>query len=100
MRDLGAELVPPGDDPLPEEQHLRFLDHLAGMCARTWGWHDDDVGLLPYAARWAWFGHAAIDVERALGWRGAGAGDRRRRLGALRRAGTGRRVRRRGRAAT
>ena len=67
MRDLSGDLVPPGDDPLPAEQHLRFLDHLAGLCARTWDWHDD-LGLLPYAARWAWFSDAAIDSERALGW--------------------------------
>jgi hypothetical protein len=68
MRDVSAELVPPGDDPLPADQHLRFLDHLAGLCARTWGWQDD-VGMLPYAARWAWFSDASIESERALGWR-------------------------------
>jgi hypothetical protein len=67
MRDLSAQLVPPGDDPLTEERHLRFLDHLAGMCARTWGWQDD-VDLMPYASRWAMFGHATIEVERTLGW--------------------------------
>ena len=83
IRDLGADLVPPGDDPLPEEQHLRFVDHLAGMCARTWGWRDD-LGLLPYAARWAWFGHAAIDAERALGWPERVPAHRRRGMGALR----------------
>ena len=27
-----------------------------------------DLGLLPYAARWAWFGHGALEGERALGW--------------------------------
>jgi Phosphotransferase enzyme family len=67
MRDVSAQLVPPGDDPLSDDQHLRFLDHLAGMCARTWGWHDD-VELLPYASRWGLFGNAAIDAERELGW--------------------------------
>ncbi|MDQ3896624.1 MAG: phosphotransferase, partial [Actinomycetota bacterium] len=40
--------------------------------ASTWGWRDElnhgSPGLLPYAARWAWFGCAAIDGERALGW--------------------------------
>jgi Phosphotransferase enzyme family len=71
MRDVAAELLPPGDDPIPADRHERFLDHVAGFCAATWGWRDDPVsgpGLLPYAARWAWFGHAALEGERALGW--------------------------------
>ena len=67
MRDVSADLVPPGDDPFPEEQHAAFVDHLAGMCARTWGWHDD-LGLLPYAARWTCFGPDAVEADRALGW--------------------------------
>jgi hypothetical protein len=67
MRDATADLVPPGDDPFPEAQHEAFVDHLAAMCAATWGWRDD-VGLLPYAARWSFFGAAAIDGERRLGW--------------------------------
>ena len=71
MRDVSAELVPPGDTPIAPERHAAFLDHVAGFCAATWGWRDDPVsgpGLLPYAARWAWFGHAAIAGERGLGW--------------------------------
>lgn len=71
MRDVSAELLPSGDVPIPPVQHDTFIDHLAGFCAATWGWRDDPAsgpGLLPYAARWAWFGHAAIDGERALGW--------------------------------
>lgn len=71
MRDVSADLLPGGTEPIPIERHARFLDHVAGFCAATWGWHDDpafDPGLLPYAARWAWFGHSALDGERALGW--------------------------------
>lgn len=67
MRDLSGDLVPPGDAPFPEAQHRAFLDHLAQLCARTWGWRDD-VGLLPYAARWRWFDVAALEGERMLGW--------------------------------
>jgi hypothetical protein len=71
MRDVTAELLPQGDEPIPADQHDAFLDHLAGFCAATWGWHDDAVsgpGLLPYAARWAWFGEAALEGERLLDW--------------------------------
>ena len=71
MRDVSGELLPGGDDPIPADQHAAFIEHLAGFCAATWGWQDDQIsgpGLLPYAARWAWFGYAALDGERALGW--------------------------------
>lgn len=71
MRDVSDELLPIGDVPIPADRHASFVDHLAGFCAASWGWRDDPlsgVGLLPYEARWAWFGHAAIDGERALNW--------------------------------
>lgn len=67
MREVSAYLVPPGDDPFPEDQHERFLDHLAAMCASTWNWRDD-VGMMPYGARWGFFGAAALEGERQLGW--------------------------------
>ena len=71
MRDVSAELLAPGDFPIPDGQYGAFLDHLAGFCAASWGWRDDPatgLDLLPYEDRWAFFGHAAIDGERALGW--------------------------------
>lgn len=71
MRDVSGDLLPGGDQPIPADQHVSFLDHLAGFCAATWNWRDDPVsgpGLLPYSDRWAWFGHAALEGERALGW--------------------------------
>jgi hypothetical protein len=71
MRDVSAELLPPGDAPVPVGQHASFLDNLAGFCAATWGWQDDPTSgprLLAYEARWAFFGHAAIEGERSLGW--------------------------------
>lgn len=71
MRDVSAELVPLNDERFAVDVHDLFVDHLAGWWASTWGFADDPPGgpgLLPYAARWAWFAHAAIDTERALGW--------------------------------
>jgi hypothetical protein len=70
MRDVSAELVPVGDDPVPEEQHLRFLDHMAGFAASAWGWRDD-LGLLPPHYRWWMFSSVALQGERELGWREA-----------------------------
>ncbi len=67
MRDVSEELLAPGDEPLPDDVHDTLIHHVAGLCARTWGWHDE-VGLLVYADRWRFFCPEAIDVERALGW--------------------------------
>ena len=71
MRDVSTELLPLGSDTIPADRHAALLDSLAAFCAATWEWHDDageGPGLLPYATRWAWFGHAALDGERRLGW--------------------------------
>jgi len=67
MRDLQDELVPVADAPLPEDWHLAFLDHCAGLAARSWGW-EDDLGLLPHHLRWAWFGESQLAGEAALGF--------------------------------
>jgi hypothetical protein len=51
MRDVGEHLVPPGDGPIPDAQHLRFLDHMAAVHARFWGF-EDRYGLLPPGNRY------------------------------------------------
>ncbi|MDN5860478.1 MAG: phosphotransferase [Pseudonocardia sp.] len=67
MRDVGAELVPPGDTPVTAETHFGYLDDLAALSARMLGWRDD-VGLVPLAARWGYFGPACLAVEAERGW--------------------------------
>ena len=67
MRDLSAELVPAGDDPITLEQHLGYLDTMAALAARTWNWVDD-VGLVPLGNRWTWFSDGNLDIERSNGW--------------------------------
>ncbi len=67
MRDVGPHLVPPGDDPLPEEDHLALLDACAGLAARAWGW-SDDCDLLPHRLRWAWWGTEQMAGEERLGF--------------------------------
>ena len=49
MDDRSADLVPPGDDPIPAAQHAGFIEHLAIMHAAGLGWHDD-LGLYPLAS--------------------------------------------------
>ena len=67
MRDLSDAIVPPGDDVLPLDQHLAYIDDLAALSARTLGWRDD-VGLVPIGNRWTWFNHASLQIEEARGW--------------------------------
>lgn len=67
MRDLSGAMVPPGNDVLPLDQHLTYLDDMARLSARTLGWRDD-VGLVPLGNRWTWFNHASLQVEAARGW--------------------------------
>lgn len=67
MRDVSDELVPVGHEPVSEADHLGFLDHLAALAARTWGW-SDDLGLLPHRTRWSFFGPEELAGEEALGF--------------------------------
>jgi hypothetical protein len=67
MRDMSEEIVPPGDDLIGFEQHLAYLDDLAALSARMWGW-DDPFGLVPLENRWSWFNHTSLAVEQARGW--------------------------------
>jgi hypothetical protein len=71
MRDVSDDLVEVVGRPFRPDEHELLIDHLAGWCAATWGFRDDsdmDPGLLPYAARWAYFGQPGLDGEAALGW--------------------------------
>ncbi|MGQ0573963.1 MAG: phosphotransferase family protein [Pseudonocardia sp.] len=67
MRDVGTELVPPGDGTLTPEVHDGYLDDLAALSARMLGWRDD-VGLVPLAARWGWFSAGCLAAEAERGW--------------------------------
>jgi hypothetical protein len=64
MRDAGHDLVPPGDDPIPLEQHVRFLGHMAALHAGAWAW-TDDVGLVPLSNRYLFFAPASLELELA-----------------------------------
>lgn len=67
MRDVSASLVPEGDDPVPLDQHLTFLDHMADLHATFWGW-SDTVGLTPPFHRYLEFGPDAVSLEARRGW--------------------------------
>jgi len=66
LHDVTDALVPPGDEPLELDQHLRFLDHMAQLHARFWGWRDV-VGLTPLPVRYVMFSPAVAGAEAARG---------------------------------
>ena len=64
MRDVGACLVPPGDDQVRPAQHAGFIRHLAELAAAFWGWQDD-IGLTTMAQRLRFFAPGNIAPELA-----------------------------------
>ena len=66
MDDVGEALLPEGDQQIPWDQHLRFLDHMAQLHAAFWGARDT-IGLLPLSERFTWFGPPLAEQERARG---------------------------------
>lgn len=62
MHDVGEHLVPEGDDLLAPDVHADFMDGLAALSARWWGW-EDDLGLTPLAHRFRFFAPATIAPE-------------------------------------
>lgn len=67
MRDVTPWLVPEGDTVVTMDQHRRFLEHMAELHVRFWGF-EDAVGLLSLTGRYQFFCSGMVDVERALGW--------------------------------
>jgi hypothetical protein len=67
MRDVSASLVPEGDEPVPLDQHLTFLDHMAALHVTFWGW-TDTVGLAPPHHRYLEFSPDGASLEERRGW--------------------------------
>lgn len=68
MRDVSRELVPAGEQPVDESDHLGFLADLAAFSALGWG-RRDTVGLLNPSTRWQFFGPHALAAEQEMGFR-------------------------------
>jgi len=62
MRDVGAFLVPEGDTVVPLAQHAGFLEHMAALSVRFWGWQDS-IGLTPMQHRVRFFAPDNIAAE-------------------------------------
>jgi hypothetical protein len=66
-RDVGPWLIPEGDQPISEADHVAHLDHVAALHAAFWGW-TDDVGLTPFSNRFFLFSPWMIACEEQLGF--------------------------------
>ena len=62
MNEHGDDLVPPGDDPLPLDQHLGFIDHMTAFHATFMGWNDT-IGVQDLARRFLFFAPEVIAPE-------------------------------------
>jgi hypothetical protein len=66
MRDVSDLMVPEGSSLLPDERHLRFLDHMAALHAAFWGW-SDDLGLMPLVSAYTVLTPVTAALEAARG---------------------------------
>lgn len=65
LRDVTDQLLVPGL-AFTNEQHVRFLDHMATLHATFWGWRDE-VGLTPLDRRYLLFSPDVAESEATLG---------------------------------
>lgn len=66
MRDVGDSLVPVSDAPVPLDQHLGFLGHMAALHAHFWE-TDLDIDVVPAATRYLELSPRTAEREAALG---------------------------------
>jgi hypothetical protein len=67
MRDVGPSLLPEGNTTVPADLHAGFLEHMAALHARFWGF-EDSLELLPLSMRYRGFCDESIEAERARGF--------------------------------
>jgi hypothetical protein len=66
MRDASAEMVPEGSSVVPDERHLRFLDHMAALHASLWDWRDE-AGLNASATMYTFLTPVTTALEASRG---------------------------------
>jgi hypothetical protein len=72
LRDVGAHLIPEGDDPIDLATHRALLDGMAVIAAALWDRGGDPaldaLGLLPLSCRYSCLNPDWLAVEESLGW--------------------------------
>ena len=66
MHDVGADLIPATDEPLPLATHLRLLGHMAGMHAAFWG-GGPEIEVVPVMHRYLELSPWTALAESAVG---------------------------------
>jgi len=66
MRDVGAWMVPVTDEPVPLDQHLLFMDHMAAMHAHFWE-TGADIDIVSPTTRYLELSPRTAEREAALG---------------------------------
>lgn len=66
MEDVGRWMVPAGDDPIPLEQHLAFMSHMAALHATFWE-AGPEIDLIPASNRLMELSPWLVTTEAALG---------------------------------
>ena len=66
MHDVGEYLVPVSDEPVADEQHLRFLDHMAALHARFWD-GGAEIEVVPVMHRYLELSPWTAVTEAAIG---------------------------------
>ncbi|MGB8383606.1 MAG: hypothetical protein WCG47_20540 [Dermatophilaceae bacterium] len=70
MHEVGDLLVPAGDDPVPHEQHRRFIAHMAAMHAHFAGARATAYDLTPLPMKYTMLSELTARVEADLGHEG------------------------------
>src|ERR1700730_3608029 len=65
LRDVGALLVPPGNQAIPLDTYRRFIEHMAELHAAYWGF--DDLVLIPLAHHYVFLTPAMAALEAVQG---------------------------------
>ena len=66
MEDVGQWMVPAGDDPIPLEQHLTFMSHMAALHATFWN-AGPEIDLIPASNRLMELSPWLVTTESELG---------------------------------
>jgi hypothetical protein len=70
MHDVGAHLIPPGDDALTESENVRFLDAMAALAAAFWGrpdLADPQLGFAGPLTRYGILSPQVLEAEASAG---------------------------------
>lgn len=73
LDDVSDDLVPEGSVPLDDTDHMRFLEHMAALHARFWGFVDSPATLMPTSHHYLFLSPTMAALETLRGTEGVPA---------------------------